>query len=71
MIAIRGLEHRYGANTALPVPEWRVAQGERWAVLGASGSGKTTLLHVLAGLVRPSEGEVEVSRRDLVSTRAT
>jgi putative ABC transport system ATP-binding protein len=71
MISIRGLEHRYGPNTALRVPEWRVAQGERWAVLGRSGSDKTTLLHVLAGLVRPSEGEVEVSRRNLVSTRAT
>ncbi|SRR5687767_3714696 len=65
MIAVRGLAHRYGAATALRLQEWRVAQGERWAVLGASGSGKTTLLHVIAGLVRPSEGEVEVSGQDL------
>jgi putative ABC transport system ATP-binding protein len=60
MIAVRGLVHRYGAVEALRVPEWRVAQGERWLVLGASGCGKTTLLHVVAGLVRPSEGEVSV-----------
>jgi putative ABC transport system ATP-binding protein len=65
MISIRGLEHRYGPNTALRVPEWRIAQGERWAVLGPSGSGKTTLLHVVAGLVRPSEGEIEVSGQAL------
>jgi putative ABC transport system ATP-binding protein len=65
MIAVRGLAHRYGAATALRLQDWRVAQGERWAVLGASGSGKTTLLHVIAGLVRPSEGEVEVSGQDL------
>jgi putative ABC transport system ATP-binding protein len=65
MIAVRGLAHRYGAATALRLQEWRVAQGERWAVLGASGSGKTTLLHVIAGLVRPSEGEVEVSGQNL------
>ena len=61
MISVRGLVHRYRDADALRLPEWTVAQGERWAILGASGSGKTTLLHVVAGLVRPSEGEVEVS----------
>ncbi|HKU46431.1 MAG TPA: ATP-binding cassette domain-containing protein [Burkholderiales bacterium] len=66
MIAVRGLAHRYGAAEALRLAEWRVAQGERWLVLGASGSGKTTLLHILAGLVRPSEGEVEVSGESIL-----
>jgi putative ABC transport system ATP-binding protein len=65
MIAVRGLAHRYGALTALRLAEWRVAQGERWAVLGPSGSGKSTLLHVVAGLVHPSEGDVEVSGQNL------
>jgi putative ABC transport system ATP-binding protein len=65
MIAVRGLAHRYGEHAALRVPEWNVAQGERWLVLGPSGCGKTTLLHVLAGLVRPSEGDVEVSGESL------
>src|SRR5918999_4936499 len=65
MIAVHALAHRYGAAAALRLPQWRVAQGERWAVLGPSGSGKSTLLHVLAGLVRPSEGEVEVSGQNL------
>jgi putative ABC transport system ATP-binding protein len=65
VIAVRGLAHRYGAVEALRLPEWKVAQGERWLVLGPSGCGKTTLLHALAGLVRPSEGEVEVSGENL------
>ena len=65
MIAVRGLAHRYAQQDVLRLPEWKVAQGERWLVLGRSGSGKTTLLHVLAGLVRPSEGEVEVSGESL------
>jgi ABC-type antimicrobial peptide transport system, ATPase component len=65
MIAVRGLAHRYGSAEALRLAQWSVAQGERWAVLGASGSGKTTLLHVIAGLVRPTEGEVEVSGEKL------
>jgi putative ABC transport system ATP-binding protein len=61
MISVRSLAHRYDGATALRVAEWRVAQGERWAVLGPSGSGKSTRRHVGAGLIRPSEGEVEVS----------
>ncbi|HEU5176269.1 MAG TPA: ATP-binding cassette domain-containing protein, partial [Burkholderiales bacterium] len=65
MISVRGLAHRYGAAEALRLPEWKVAQGERWLVLGPSGCGKTTLLHIRAGLVRPSEGEVEVSGQSL------
>ena len=69
MISVRGLAHRYGGVDALRLPEWQVAQGERWLVLGASGCGKTTLLHVLAGLVRPSEGEVNVFHTDLLSLK--
>ena len=65
MIAVRGLAHRYGQQEALRLPEWKVAQGERWLVLGPSGCGKTTLLHVIAGLVHPSEGDVEVAGEQL------
>jgi putative ABC transport system ATP-binding protein len=66
MIAVRGLTHRYqGGAAALRLAEWEVAQGSRWLVLGPSGSGKSTLLHILAGLVRPSEGDVEVAGEKL------
>ena len=65
MISVRGLAHRYGAQEAVRVPDWKVAQGERWLILGPSGCGKTTLLHVIAGLIRPAEGEVEVAGENL------
>ena len=48
----------------LKVPQWDVAQGERWLLLGPSGSGKTTLLHALAGLLRPTAGELSVAGQD-------
>jgi putative ABC transport system ATP-binding protein len=65
VISVRGVVQRYGAVDALRLAEWKVAQGERWLVLGRSGSGKTTLLHVIAGLIRPTEGEVEVAGENL------
>ena len=65
MISVRGLAHRYGEQDVLRLAEWNVAQGDRWLVLGPSGCGKTTLLHVLAGLIHPSEGEVEVAGENL------
>lgn len=65
MIAVRGLAHRYGPAEALRLPGWKVAQGGRWLVLGPSGCGKTTLLHVIAGLIRPTEGEIEVAGENL------
>jgi ABC-type lipoprotein export system ATPase subunit len=69
MLAVRGLAHRYGAQQVLRVDEWTVAAGGRALVLGPSGSGKSTLLHVLAGLLRPSAGEVTVFGQDLLALR--
>ncbi len=43
----------------------RVEQGETLAVVGPSGSGKTTMLMLMAGLERPSSGQVRLAGVDL------
>jgi putative ABC transport system ATP-binding protein len=61
-LAARDLSRRYGAgDTAVPALRGvsvTVAEGELTAVMGPSGSGKSTLMHLLAGLDRPTTGEV-------------
>ena len=47
-----------------------VADGERVALFGPSGAGKTTVLEVIAGLVAPARGRVELGGRVLTRTDA-
>ncbi len=52
---------------ALSSVSFTVEQGEFVAIMGESGSGKTTLLNILAGLDKPTGGQVYLNMRDVVS----
>jgi lipoprotein-releasing system ATP-binding protein len=45
--------------------DFRLARGERVAVIGASGAGKSTFLHLLGGLDSPTTGEVWVTGKQM------
>ncbi len=51
--------------TVLNAVDLEFQKGESAAIIGASGSGKSTLLAILAGLERPSEGQVTIFGRDM------
>lgn len=61
--------HRSGSAVFRPV-SLALEAGRCALVTGPNGSGKTTLLRLLAGIVRPSEGELEVASRAFVGHRA-
>ncbi|MET0146109.1 MAG: metal ABC transporter ATP-binding protein [Ilumatobacteraceae bacterium] len=50
----------YGSVVALAPSSLELAAGTATALVGPNGSGKSTLLNVLAGLVRPTSGRVEI-----------
>jgi len=59
-VALRALTRRYGERTALAEVTLSLETGQTLAVLGPNGAGKTTLLRLLATLLRPHDGELEV-----------
>jgi ABC-type multidrug transport system ATPase subunit len=61
MIHARGLGRRFGDKRALAGVDVDVSAGELLLVTGPNGSGKTTLLRLLAGLIVPTAGELEVA----------
>ena len=67
VLAIADLAQRFGARTVLRVAAWSVAAGRHSLVLGPSGCGKSTLLHLIAGLLRPTQGQIRVAGRDLAA----
>lgn len=60
MIELDGLVRRYGEREVLSDVSLSLAGGQTLVVFGCNGAGKTTLLRVLATLLRPHAGEVEV-----------
>ncbi len=60
MIALHHLSKRYGDVQALKPTSLVLPAGSRTVLQGPSGSGKTTLLRLIAGLERPSTGEIHL-----------
>ena len=64
-LRLNGLTGRYGRNVAVRGIDLEVAAGEFLTLLGPSGSGKTTTLRLVAGLLQPASGTIELAGRDV------
>ena len=65
MIAIRDLVKTYGKFTAVDGVTLDVQPGEIHGFLGPNGAGKTTTLRMIAGLLKPTSGRIEVNGHDI------
>jgi putative ABC transport system ATP-binding protein len=75
IVSATGITRRYGegdtAVHALRGVSLEVASGKLTAVMGPSGSGKSTLMHILAGLDKPTEGEVTIAGTEITELNDT
>ena len=65
MLELRGVTKRYGGFTAVNRIDLDVQRGEIFGFLGPNGAGKTTTIRMVAGVLRPSAGQVLVGGDDL------
>ena len=65
MIEIKSLTKRYGSFTAVDSLDLVVPKGELFGFLGPNGAGKTTTLRMIAGILRPTAGQVKIAGIDV------
>jgi ABC-2 type transport system ATP-binding protein len=68
MIRLHSLTKRYGDFTAVDSLSLHVPRGELFGFLGPNGAGKTTTLRMIAGILRPTSGRIEIGGIDLLAS---
>jgi ABC-2 type transport system ATP-binding protein len=64
-IRVRHLSHRYGSFDVLRNISFDVARGEIFGFIGPNGAGKTTTIRIMATLLEPMSGKVEIEGLDV------
>jgi len=67
MLAVQRLTKHYGALVAVHDVSFEARPGEVLGLLGPNGSGKSTTVKILAGLLRPTSGGVQLDGRDALA----
>lgn len=57
-LILKNISKRYGSNQVLEDINLHIQDGEFCVIVGPSGSGKTTLLNIIAGFIKPDNGEI-------------
>src|SRR5690349_8515215 len=64
------LTRRFGSRVAVDDVSFHIAPGETYGLLGPNGAGKTTTIRMIAGLLHPDPGSVQVGDRHGRGARA-
>jgi putative ABC transport system ATP-binding protein len=67
MISTKNIRFSYNKEQEFIFPDLYCEAGSTLLITGDSGKGKTTYLHILAGLLSPTSGEINIASTDIVS----
>ena len=67
MISTSGITFSYSKDQLFHMPDLYCEAGNTILITGDSGKGKTTYLHILAGLLKPNEGEILIDKVNMVA----
>lgn len=70
MISTHNVYFQYDAGHKWNFPDINVEEGNHLLISGLSGSGKTTFMHILAGILKPKSGTVNIAGTDICSLTA-
>lgn len=65
MIRLTNLTKRYGKFTAVDGIDLEIRRGELFGFLGPNGAGKTTTMRMIAGILKPTSGTIEIAGDDV------
>ncbi|MFM7364645.1 MAG: ABC transporter ATP-binding protein [Cuspidothrix sp.] len=60
LIELKGISKSFGKNKVLDNIDLRIYRGQALGIIGPSGTGKSTILRVIAGLLKPDDGEIYI-----------
>ena len=60
-LEIKGIRKTFGKDEILKGVDLNIRKGEFFSILGPSGCGKTTILRMIAGFIKPDEGEIRLN----------
>ena len=69
MLSCLNISHKYNNENVVIFNNVSLIEGSQVLIVGNSGCGKTTILHILAGLLKPSQGEIFINDQSLYSKK--
>jgi len=67
MIRLTNLTKKYGKFTAVDGIDLQIRRGELFGFLGPNGAGKTTTMRMIAGILQPTSGRIEIAGDDVAA----
>lgn len=71
MLKTKSVQFAYSPSATFQFPDIECPAGDTLLITGASGKGKTTLLHLLAGILKPTAGEIIIDKTDITGLSDT